>query len=113
MSRTPWHIHRDGPRLTVSRHVPAVLDICAETQLPDAGRLAVAQQIRQDMWRALRDVRGFSPVVEVTRQDSGLHIRAGGRVAGRAPHVLNARVQDVLDNAKNRQRWVRHAGGAA
>lgn len=113
MSRTPWHIRRDGPRLTLSRHLPARLDICAETRLPDAARLRVARQIRQDMWRALRDVRGFSPVVEITRDGAGLHVRAGGQVPGQAPKTLSDRVQDVLDDRANRLRWVRHAGGRA
>lgn len=114
MSRTPWHIRRDGARLTLSRHVPPMLDICAATSLPDAGRLRVAHQIRQDVWRALRGLRGFSPVVEVTRREGRLHVRAGGQVPkGLAAPGLNARVQSLLDDAANRRRWVRHAGGRA
>lgn len=113
VSRPQWHILRDGPRVTVARHLPVRFDVLAETVLPPAGRLRVAQQIRQDLWRALQRQRGFSPVVEVSEAADGLLVRAGGRVqAARFDRArLAARIADVLEDGTNRRRWVRMAGG--
>ena len=63
--------------LTLARHLPARFDFGVEAQFETMGKLRLAQQVRQDMWRALRDVRGFSPVVHVEEQDHGLRLRAG------------------------------------
>jgi hypothetical protein len=52
-------------------------------------RIAIAQQIRQDLWRVLRTTRGFSPVVDVASDHSGqggapgairVMVSAGGRL---------------------------------
>lgn len=113
MSRARWHVLRDGRRLVLARHLPARFDVSAETRLPHAARERVAQQIRQDMWRALARQRGFSPVVEVTAGEAGLAVRAGGRVgtAGFDRAGLEARITEVLESPANRMRWVRMAGG--
>ena len=114
VSHGSWHVLRDGPRLTLARRLPARFDVAAETHLPMAGRLRVAQQIRQDMWRAIQRQRGFSPVVEVTSGPSGLVVRAGGRIDAvpfdRAR--LEARISGVLEAPENRARWMRGAGGS-
>lgn len=80
MSRKGWHVLRDGPRLTLARKLPARFDVEAATNLPAAGRLRLAWQVRQDIWRALQRQRGFSPVIEVTSGPGGLFVRAGGRI---------------------------------
>lgn len=49
----------------------------------DRSRLWRAQALRRDLWRALAGLRGFSPVVEVLREDGLFRIRLGGRVEGR------------------------------
>ncbi|MBO9473607.1 hypothetical protein J7413_08660 [Shimia sp. R10_1] len=110
MSRRRWHILREGDRVTVARRLPVRWDVAAETTLPDACRVRVAQQVRQDMWRALQDLRGFAPVVQVTRVDGGLHVVAGGEVAGAvARQKLEADISQVLNCPKRRVRWIRHA----
>jgi len=109
-----WHVLREGATLTLARHLPARFDIGAEAAFPPMGRLRLAQQVRQDMWRALRDVRGFSPAVRVTAQDGALLLRAGGRVAGPAPKaVLEARIAALLADPEKRARWARFAGAGA
>ncbi|MEX0286720.1 MAG: hypothetical protein AB3N23_19105 [Paracoccaceae bacterium] len=110
MAVTRWHILRDGPCLTVARHLPARLDVVAETVLPRANPLRLAHQIRQDMWRALQRLRGFSPVVSICTLEEEMHIRAGGRVIGTAPPATVSRIAAVLENRSNRARWVRFAG---
>ena len=109
MSRKDWHVLREGLRLTLARRLPARFDVEARASLPGAGRLRLATLIRQDIWRALRRQRGFSPVVEVTASPAGLTVRAGGLVDG-APYDragLEALVAAVLEAPANRTRWLR------
>lgn len=109
MTRTPWHITRTDSTLTLSRRVPARFDVAAETVLPSGDPLRLAHQIRQDMWRKLQRLRGFSPVVEITAEGQGLRVRAGGQVMGRVPANAAAQITEVLENPARRARWVRHA----
>lgn len=110
MTRRGWHITGEGETLTVARRMPLRFDLCVATRLPDGGRLRVATQIRQDMWRALQGLRGFAPAVQVTRRDGGLDVLAGGQVTGRvAKAQAEARIAEVLENPGNRARWIRCA----
>lgn len=110
MSRARWHILNEGGTVTLARELPARFDICAETWLPLADPLRLAHQIRQDMWRALRRIRGFSPVVRLEARDGGLAVRAGGRARAPVPPETGVRIAEVLEAPANRQRWLRHAG---
>lgn len=109
MPRNTWHTLRTDDALTLSRQLPARFDVVAETVLPMADPARLAHQIRQDIWRALQKVRGFSPVVEVAPADSQLVIRAGGQLCGRAPKGLSAQISEVLEDPLNRARWLRFA----
>ena len=105
-----YHIHRASNVLTLARHAPARFDVAAEAVVPGAADLLrLAHQVRQDVWRAVRRVRGFSPVVEVTQTETMLHIRAGGRASPPVSDVVSRRIQAVLDDPANRSRWLRHA----
>lgn len=110
MTRTRWHI-LGGEPLILTRRLPPRFDVVAETAFPEVPRRRLAHQVRQDVWRALRDLRGFSPVVEVATEGQGLRLRAGGRVDG--GHVDRAtaesRIADVLACPDRRARWRRHA----
>ncbi len=107
-----WHILRDGPCVTVARQLPAQFDIVASAAFPRVGRLRLAMQVRQDLWRMLQRVRGFSPVVTVEARDDGLWLRAGGRVSGTAPAGrLNDRIAAMLGDPAHRARWIRQSGG--
>lgn len=97
--------------LTLARRVPARMDVQAQTVLPGMLRRGrVAHQVRQDLWRALRRVRGFSPVVQVSRHPEALLIRAGGQIDGARPAGLCERIAAVLENPANRARWIAHGG---
>ncbi|SPH22106.1 hypothetical protein ASD8599_02851 [Ascidiaceihabitans donghaensis] len=106
-----WHILRKQDQVTLARHLPPRFDLSASTTLASGDALRLATQIRQDVWRALQKLRGFSPVVEVTQSTGGVQVTAGGRVFGAVPEPVQDRLQAVLDNPKNRARWVRCAGG--
>ena len=109
MTRNSWHITRTSDALTLSRCLPARFDLAVETMLPDGDPLRLAHQIRQDMWRALQNVRGFSPVVRIERTSDGVKVTAGGRVMGPVSSVLTDRIGAVLADPAKRGRWLRHA----
>ena len=108
-----WHILRDPGALTLARHLPPRFDVAAEAAMPPMRKGRLARQIRQDMWRALRHLRGFSPVVRVEEVSAGLHVTAGGRVAARVfpKAAAEARIAELLADPAHRARWARHAGG--
>ena len=110
MTRSTWHITQNGDSLVVSRRLPGRMDFAVQTDLPDGNRMRVAHQIRQDIWRALQDLRGFAPVVQVARGASGLTVEAGGQVEGKFNREqVQQVVAGVLENASNRARWVAQA----
>lgn len=109
MTRRGWHILRDAGGLTLARALPPRFDVQAGTDLPAADPVRLAHQIRQDVWRALQNVRGFSPVVLVEAQAGRMKITAGGRVEGRVPANAVGRIAEVLERPGNRARWLRHA----
>lgn len=96
--------------LTVARRWPARFDVAAKTVLPAVDRLRLARQVRQDVWRALRRLKGFAPVVRVAREGGMLAVTAGGQVDGPVPRAqTEARIARVLADAGNRERWIRWA----
>ncbi|WP_238366981.1 hypothetical protein [Mesobacterium pallidum] len=105
-----WYIDRGVDVVTVSRRVPVRFDLAVEARLPLARSLTrVAQQVRQDLWRALRDLRGFAPAVRVERQADALLVRAGGQVDGPIPATAARRVAALLESPVHRARWQRWA----
>ncbi|MEP2717434.1 hypothetical protein [Pseudophaeobacter sp.] len=93
----------------MARQLPPRFDVSSSVALPLVDPLRLAQQIRQDMWRAVQNVRGFSPVVTVEERGGGLLVTAGGRVAGRVPGNLAFEIKAVLEDEAKRNRWLRHA----
>ena len=104
-----WHIVTEGDCVTLCRHMPPRFDVCASTQLSAARPVRLAHQIRQDMWRALQRVRGFSPVVRLEPTDTGWRVTAGGRVAGRVNPTMERAIAAVLNDPTKRTRWVQSA----
>lgn len=102
-------LREEDGTLILARHLPPRFDIAADTKLPPVAPLRLAHQIRQDLWRAFAGVRGFSPVVALRALDDGWRVRAGGRLAGGAPDALVARIADLLEDRRLRQRWLAFA----
>ena len=109
MSRKGWHILREGDGLTLARRLPVRFDVVAETRLVDGSLTRLAQQIRQDLWRLLQRLRGFSPVIELTRRDGVVHVRAGGRIDGAVPPGTRDRIVALLADSQTRARWQSYA----
>ena len=108
MSRTEWHILREDGALTLARRLPVRFDLSVEAVLPRCGKQRLAVQVRQDMWRLLQRLPGFSPVVRVEEAGQGLRVIAGGQVA-RKPFPkaeCEAKLREMLADGKNRSRWV-------
>ena len=101
---------RDEDRLTLSRRRGARMDVCSEARFPDVSRGRLATQIRQDLWRELQVLRGFSPVIEILRSEGGLTVRAGGQLESVAPKAeIERKIADLLADTEKRERWVRFA----
>lgn len=104
-----WHITQSEGRVTLSRHLPPRFDFAVQTQLPQGNPRRLAHQIRQDLWRALQRVRGFSPVVQLDQTPEGWAVTAGGRASGKIAPTTSAKASAVLEHAGNLARWLRHA----
>lgn len=111
MARERWHILREEGALTLARHLPPRFDLAAEADFPPARKGRLAQQIRQDLWRCLRQLRGFCPVVRVEEDGAHLKVRAGGAVLARSfPKAeAEARIAALLADPAHRARWLAHA----
>lgn len=111
MTQKNWHTQKDGACVTVSRQLPARFDVSASARFPVVARTRLAHQIRQDMWRALQNLRGFSPVVRVEQGENELTVTAGGRLGHPiAAHVAQT-IDGLLNDATLRARWIKCAGG--
>lgn len=107
----PWHTLREDTGLTVARRMPPRFDVAASAAFPPARKGRLAHQIRQDLWRMLRHLPGFSPVVRVMEDGPYLTVTAGGRIDGRGfPKAeTEARIAALLVSPAHRTRWMRHA----
>lgn len=107
-ARGGWHELRDGARFTLARHLPARFDVSAEACLPLARASRLARQIRQDLWREFRGLRGFSPVILIDVREEGVCVKAGGQflVSAPVPAYLSDRIQALLDSPAHRARWL-------
>ncbi|MBY8974555.1 hypothetical protein KHP62_01975 [Rhodobacteraceae bacterium NNCM2] len=118
---TRWTvIEAEGVCLLAPDGVAPGWDLMAEARFPlghpASARLRrrIAHQVRQDIWRAVRRLRGFRPVVRVETAGGQVAIRAGGRLmGGRASAADTGRIADVIDNKNNQRRWMAHAAKAA
>lgn len=104
-----WQIEDIDGGLRMARGGRWRMDICVRTRLPEAPMARLARAVRQDLWRTLRRLRGFSPVIEVQRAGASLDLRAGGMVDGRVPPGAEALVRDLLEDSPRRARWVYYA----
>jgi hypothetical protein len=113
MTQKHWHITVDGEILTLSRGAIGPFDFYASVLLQGQAFLRrgrVAHQVRQDLWRALQSLRGYSPMVQVQVIGQDLEIKAGGTVQGRFPRAqTQAIVADVLSCPRRQARWIRSA----
>ncbi|QRF68476.1 hypothetical protein GQA70_11440 [Ponticoccus alexandrii] len=90
----------------LSRQWPPRFDLRVETGFPVANRRRLALQVRQDLWRELKDLRGFSPVVQIDAGDKGIDLVAGGRLQAAATAEVISRLEALLDDPAKRARWM-------
>ncbi|RAP41330.1 hypothetical protein BYZ73_10295 [Rhodovulum viride] len=110
MALRGWHMLREEGALTMARHLPVRFDLCASAAFPPARKGRLALQIRQDLWRMLQDLRGFSPVIRVEEEGQGLRVSAGGRAAAPFPRLdCEARIGALLTSPVHRSRWLARA----
>lgn len=111
MARGGWHILREEGALTLARQLPVRFDLSVVAAFPLAQKGRLARQIRQDMWRSLQNIRGFSPVVRVEEDSAHLLVRAGGAIHARTfpKHRAEARLAELLGCPSHRARWLANA----
>ena len=113
MTRGKWHMFFDSGVLVHTRRIPARFDVMSETVLVGGGGFSVtriARQVRQDVWRALRAQRGFSPVIHIAIKDANLSIKAGGQIDGVFSRPrLEMILRDILNDPARRTRWANYA----
>lgn len=109
--RRKWKIQRSPECVALSRRGNVVFDVSAQTAFPLCARARLAHQVRQDLWRELQNLRGFSPVVLIEAQGDGLRVTAGGEVAAKTfpKPAIEAQIAALLADPKLRARWLRHA----
>ena len=100
-----WCEARGPEGYVLARQWPPRFDVEATAQFPRLRAARLARQIRQDLWRELQSLRGFSPVVQILFTEGGLAVTAGGRVNGQVPSDIVARIQALLDDPARRARW--------
>ena len=88
---------------------PGQFDITPRPLSPGAAR-RMARAIRQDLWRACKSVRAFTPRVHVILAEGLATITAGATVQAAIPPDLSARVAALLDDPKKRALWHVYAG---
>ena len=113
MTQKNWHTQRNGTCVTISRELPARFDVSASAWFPVVARARLGHQIRQDMWRSLQNLRGFSPVVRVERVEDELLITAGGRLGYPIAAHVPETIATLLNDTGHRARWIRYARGVA
>lgn len=112
--RDAWHRITEGGCFTMARRLPVRFDVAASARFPVMRKERLALQVRQDMWRVLQKLRGFSPVVRVCEVDGALEVTAGGAVEGAFPKAqVEARLAEMLADPERRARWTRWAGVVA
>lgn len=109
MRRKGWHLVDEDGAVTLSRRWPARFDLAVETRLPlMPGRVRLAHHVRQDLWRALQGLRGFTPCIRVEEDAGATRLIAGGQLdAGGARSAALARIAALLDDPETRARWTR------
>ena len=110
MAKPRWHILRDSHGLTLTRRLPVRLDLSAKVVFPNVRKLYLAQQIRQDLWRRLQNLRGFAPVVRIENHVGGVLVTAGGQVDGMVNRSrCEAEIQYLLMDQVLQARWLSQA----
>jgi len=106
-----WRVLREADAVTLAGRVPVQFDIRVEAHFPAVDPIVLAHEIRKDIWRKLRSLRGFSPVVRVRRAGEGLCVEAGGQVSAASwpRESATALVEEVLECPARRLRWTQHA----
>ncbi len=66
--------------LLIFRRTPVRFDLCVGARCLSCRMNYVGHQIRQDIWRALQNLRRFLPVVEIGIVTDNLSLRAGGQL---------------------------------
>lgn len=107
MKRNGWHIQREGGGYILARNGAQRFDLAGQARFGTCDPYRLALQIRQDLWRALQNLRGFQPIVQATPENDAVVVTAGGQLLEKSPfpHFAHEIIVDLLANPNNRARW--------
>lgn len=108
MRRNGWYVSDSDGEYILSRRFPARLDVFEAANFPFVNKARLANQVRQDLWRAMKHLRGFSPVIHIATTPSGLRLKAGGQ-CGILPTQTSAKIAELLEDPVRRARWIKCA----
>ena len=109
--RGGWYEMRDARVYVLTRRWPPRFDVVAQARFPRLRRRRLAQQVRQDLWRHFRTMRGFSPVIRIDGDKSGdgMTLSAGGALIAAPPLEMSEGIRALLTDPRRRARWIAHA----
>ena len=111
VARDGWIEQAEAGAWVHARRWPCRMDLAVTAPVSARAGRRLARAIRQDMWRLLRDLRGFSPLVRVSALPDGAMVTAGGQLDAPWPRAATmARLSDLLADPARQARWRNWAG---
>lgn len=106
-----WCLTGGEDEVVLARSGLVRMDVAVRAAFPPLRKAALAHEIRKDLWRALQGLRGFSPIVMVASEASGLLVTVGGRIDAKSwPREKTlTEIETLLSNPAKRARWIAHA----
>lgn len=88
--------------------IPVRFDLSGEMHFLFLRSRLLASQIQQDMWKAVQDLRGFLPVIEIKKGTDDLSVLAGGQL-NYPLHLglVEVRLRQPFHDPQMRTRWLK------
>ena len=106
--RNHWHVIDARQEYVLARRLPIKFDVEACADFPSVDKARLALQLRQDLWREMQSLRGFSPVIHISASKAGLLVKAGGQCDVVPPGTAR-KIADLLNDPLKRVRWIKCA----
>ena len=107
-----WVMQKASGMFLICRCVLLRFDLCVETFSPFLGMVLLTRKLRQGIWRAPQNLRGFLPAFEINKRTDHLSLWAGGQL-NYLVRLVSAKVRlrellhepRVYNLARLKQRW--------
>ena len=105
-----WVMQKTSGTFLICRRIPISFCFCVETHVPFLRLGLLASQIRQDMWKAMQNPRGFLSAVKIKKGTDDLYVLVGGQL--NCPVHLGSvemRLREPLNYPQMRTWWLQFA----